>query len=139
MENETMANAVRIEGLRELERAFKLYGRGLEKGLREAMEAGAEVVKPDAQSLTRSALKPVPPNGVDWSLMRVGVAKRVAYIAPQQRGNRSRRPSSRARGAKFKARVMGQALEPALEKNTSRVEREFVDALVDLARAWSRV
>jgi hypothetical protein len=130
-------NAIRIEGLRELERAFRLYGRGLEKGLREAMEAGAEVVRPDAQSLTRSVLKPAV--NVDWSLMRVGVTRRVAYVAPVQRGNRSRRPSSRARGEKFKRRVIERALEPALDRNVSRVEREFDDALDDLARMWSRV
>lgn len=132
-----MANAVRIEGLRELERAFKLYGRGLEKGVREALEAGAEVVRPDAEMLTRSALKPAV--NVDWSQMRVGVTRRMGYVAPAQRGNRARRPSRKARGAKFKALVMGRGLEPALDKNISRVEREFVDALVDLARAWGRV
>ena len=132
-----MANAVRIEGLRELERAFKLYGRGLEKGLREALEASGEVVRPDAESLTRSALKP--PVNVDWSLMRVGVSRRTAYVAPVQRGNRSARPSRRARGAKFKALVMGQALEPALDRNVRKVEREFSDALDDLGRMWSRV
>lgn len=132
-----MAEAVRITGLRELERAFKLYGRGLEKGLREAMEAGAEVVRPDAVSLTRSSLKPAV--NVDWSLMRVGVARRIAYVAPVQRGNRSRRPSSRARGAKFKDLVIERALQPALDANVQKVEREFSDALDDLARMWSRV
>lgn len=130
-------NAVRIEGLRELERAFKLYGRGMEKGLREAMEAAAEVVRPDAQSLAASTLKP--PKNVDWTLMRVGVTRRTAYVAPVERGNRSRRPSSRARGAKFKAKMMGSALEPALADNVATVEDEFKDALNDLARFWSRV
>lgn len=134
-----MAEAVRVEGLRELERAFKLYGRGLEKGLREAMEAAAEPVKQDAHSLARSTLKPPKPDGVDWTLMRVGVTKRTAYVAPAQRGNRGRRPSSRARGEKFKALLLGSALEPALAANTKTVEREFIDALDDLARMWSRV
>lgn len=132
-----MANAVRIEGLRELDRAFKLYGRGLEKGIREALDAAGEVVRPDAETLTSMALKP--PVNVDWSLMRVGVKNRTSYVAPVQRGNRSRRPSNRARGAKFKALVMGQGLEPALDRNIRRVEGEFSDALDDLARMWSRV
>lgn len=129
--------AVRIEGLRELERAFKAYDRGMEKGLREAMEAGAEVVRPDAVTLARSTLKT--PKNVDWSLMRVGVSRRTAYVAPLQRGNRRQRPSSRARGPKFKALMLERALEPALEQNVSRVEREFEDALADLARLWSRI
>lgn len=130
-------NAVRIEGLRELDRAFRLYSSGLARGLREAMEAGAEVVRPDAQSLTRVTLKP--PKNVDWTLMRVGVTRRTAYVAPVQRGNRATRPSSKARGTKFKKKVVEQALEPALAQNVPRVALEFEDALADLARMWSRI
>jgi len=67
-------NAVRIEGLRELERAFKLYGKGMEKGVREALEAGAETVRPDAQTLAISIPRMTSP----WSLMRVGVTRSPA-------------------------------------------------------------
>lgn len=127
--------AVRIEGLRELDRAFKLYGRGLEKGVREALEAGAEVVRPDAQSLSGLVLKPAV--NVDWSLMRVGVTKHTSYVAPTRK---PRNPNPRRRrGQKFVDRMLGRALEPALERNISRVEREFGDALDDLGRMWSRV
>lgn len=129
-------NAVRIDGLRELERAFKLYGRGMEKGVREALEAGAEVVRPAVEAL---AVQTIKRSEVDWTRMRVGVVSRVGYVAPVQRGNRSRRPSSRSRGPKFKARMLERAMEPALDHNIGRVEREFEDALNDLARAWSRV
>lgn len=129
-------NAVRIEGLRELERAFRLYDVGLAKGLREVLEASAEVVRPDVESLAVQTIKQSP---VDWTRMRVGVLRRVAYVAPVQRGNRSRRPSNRARGAKFKTRMLERAMEPALEQNIQRVEQEFEDALRDLARMWSRV
>jgi hypothetical protein len=131
-----MAEAVRIEGLRELERAFKLYGRGMEKGLREAMEAGAEVVRPAAESLARESLKPA--RNVDWSLMRVGVTRRTAYVAPAQRGRRGKlRPN--AGRPNMRQKLLGESMEPALEANTSRVESEFKDALNDLARMWSRV
>lgn len=128
-----MAEAVRIEGLRELERAFKLYGKGLEKGLREVLETAAEPVRLDAQRLARSALKP--PVNVDWSLMRVGVTRRTAYVAPAQRGTRRRnagRPNMREL-------LLGRAMEPALGQNISTVEGEFTDALDDLARLWARV
>lgn len=125
--------AVRIEGLRELERAFKLYGRGMEKGLREAMEAGAEVVRPDAESLARTVINQ---GKIPWSDMRVGTTRRTAYIAPATRG---RRRSSRSQAEAFKSRMLGRAMEPALERNVPRVEIEFDDALKDLARMWSRV
>lgn len=131
-----MPEPVRIEGLRELERAFKLYGRGLEKGLREAMEAASEPVRQDAQTLARQTLKP--PVNVDWSLMRVGVTRRTAYVAPAQRGRRGRlRPN--AGRPNVRDLLLGRAMEPALEANVQNVEREFDDALKDLARMWSRV
>lgn len=125
--------AVRIEGLRELNLAFKLYGRGLEKGVREALLTAAEVVRPEAQSLARSSIKV---SRVDWSAMRVGTSRHTSYVAPVQRG-RNRNPN-RFR-PKLKAKLLDEAMEPALDQNTSRVEREFGDALDDLARMWSRV
>ena len=125
-------NAVRIEGLRELERAFKLYGKGMEKGVREALEAGAETVRPDAQTLAVGIPRMTSP----WSLMRVGVTRRTAYIAPLRRGTgKARRRQANA----FKERLLTRAMEPALAHNVSRVEREIKDALNDLARMWSRV
>jgi hypothetical protein len=127
--------AVRIEGLRELERAFKLYGRGMEKGIREALEVGAEPVRRDAQSAALPVVglsKLVPP----WSQMRVGVTRRTAYVAPARRGTgKARFKQARA----FKARLLDRAMEPALGQNISNVEREVAEALNDLARRWSRV
>lgn len=125
-----MANAVRITGLRELERAFKLYGAGMEKGLREAMETAAEPVRLDAQSLARSAIKVT---NIDWSSMRVGVTRRTAYVAP------ARRRSTGTGRRNLRELLLGRAMEPVLEQNISKVEREFDDALKDLARMWSRV
>lgn len=127
--------AIRVEGLRELELAFKLYGRGLEKGIREAMETAAEPVRLDAQTL---AVENISNIGFPWSRMRVGVTRRTAYVAPQQRGRRSRlRPN--AGRPNLRGLLLERAMEPALDQNVSRVEREFVDALDDLARMWSRV
>lgn len=131
---------VRVEGLRELDRAFKLYSGGMEKGLREAMTAAAEVVRPDAEGLATSALKPV--RSVDWTRMRVGVARRSAYVAPVERGRfvkSGRLGRERYSRPKTKSRLLVFALEPALERNRARVAREFQDALVDLARIWGRV
>ena len=127
------SRAVRIEGLRELERAFKLYGNGMEKGLREAMEAAAQPVATEAQALAVSAIQR---SEIDWTLMRTGVTRRTAYVAPAQRGRGT--PPNRRR-PKVADRLLGLAMEPALEHNVADVEREFADALDDLARMWSRV
>ena len=129
-------NTVRIEGLRELERAFKLYGRGMEKGLREALEAAAEPVRTDAQALAVANISRI---GIPWSRMRVGVTRRTAYIAPQQRGNRGGVGRSRLSRPNLKELLLGRAMEPALDQNIGNVERELGDALDDLGRMWSRV
>ena len=126
--------AIRVEGLRELEAAFRVYDAGLVKGLREAMEASAEVVRPDAETLATSAIKR---SSVDWTRMRAGVLGRVAFVAPVERGRRTQRDPRRGR-PNVKTRLMELALEPALEQNVSRVESEFEDQLTDLARIWSR-
>lgn len=132
-------NPVRIEGLRELERAFKLYGRGMEKGIREALEAAAQPVRSDAQTLALAEIPRIslPSTTVPWHRMRVGVTRRTAYVAPEMRGDKSRRGARRR--PKFGTKLLEEAMEPALARNISRVEDEFVDALNDLARMWSRV
>lgn len=130
----TTTSPVRIEGLRELERAFKLYGRGMEKGVREALEAAGQPVATDAQSL---AVASIPRIGTPWSRMRVGVTRRTAYVAPEVR--RSRRPATARQAIGLKDVLLGRAMEPALERNVPNVEREIGDALNDLARMWSRV
>jgi hypothetical protein len=134
-------NAIRIEGLRELERAFRLYGRGMEKGLREAMEAGAEVVRPDAEQLALAEIPRIstPGTTIPWQQMRVGVSRRTAYVAPVQRGVRSKTRMGRYSRSKFAGKLLDEAMEPALAQNVPRVEREFGDALDDLGRMWSRV
>jgi hypothetical protein len=128
-----MPDAVRVEGLRELDRAFRLYGRGLEKGVREALEAAAQPVSTDAQSL---AISSIPRITLPWSQMRVGVTKRTAYVAPLKRGTGK---AKRRQADAFRDRLLTRAMEPALERNIRNVERELGDALDDLGRMWARV
>ena len=121
-------NAVRIQGLRELEAAFKAYGRGMEKGVAEALDAAAEPVRSEAEAL---AVVAIDRSAVDWTRMRVGVTRRTAYIVPEQRGRGT--PQNRRR-PNVKERLLGLAMEPALAANVGRVEDEFEEALNDLAR-----
>lgn len=130
-----MAEAVRIEGLRELERAFRLYGNGLEKGVRTALTKAAEPVRVEAESLARSAIKV---SAVDWSSMRVGVTRRTAYVAPRQKGRAAKR-NPRIRRPNLKPLLLDRAMQPALDRNVANVEREVGRALDDLGRMWERV
>lgn len=125
--------AVRVDGLRELQRAFQLTGLGMEAGLREAMESASESVRVDAQALAVDRIRNI---GVPWSRMRVGVTRRTAYVAPVERGRRTRPGRGRPNLANL---LSGRAMEPALERNIANVERDFGEALDDLFRVWSRV
>ena len=127
---------VRVEGLRELDRAFKLYGRGLEKGLREVLETAAEPVKAQAQSL---ALSEISHMSLPWSRMRIGVTRRTAYIVPLERGVNTRRRPARWSRPNLTGLLLDKAMLPALDANVANVEQELGDALDDLARMWARV
>ena len=130
-----MAEAVRVEGLRELRRAFKLAGRGMEKAIDEALEAASEPVKTDAQSLAISSIPRVGISsaGIPWSSMRVGVKSNVAYIVPAARGNRAKRRRN------FGDILLSRAMEPALDRNIDNVEKQFALEVGEVFRAWERV
>lgn len=123
---------IRVEGLREMERLFKLSERGMEKGIREALEAGSESVRVDAQSL---AVVSIPNIGIPWSRMRIGVRSTTSYVAPLERGRGS---NPRRRRPNLKQLLLGRAMEPALERNRDKVRRDFQQALADLHRLWRR-
>lgn len=127
--------AVSVIGLRELEAAFAVYDRRLSRGLKEVLEAAAEPVRQDAQSL---AIQRIPKVTLPWSRMRTGVRSSVAFIAPEKRGRKGTLGRRYSR-PNFKGLLLERAMEPALEQNRDDVEREFEEALADYARVWSRV
>lgn len=126
---------IRIEGLRELTRAFRLARNGLSKDLRAALESSAEPVRSQAQLLAVARIRRI---GTPWSRMRVGITQSAVWIAPVERGVKSRTLTSRRR-PDLKNLLLDRAMEPAAEANRDRVVAEVEDTLRDLARAWSRV
>lgn len=126
---------VRVQGLAELEKAFKLAGPVANKGLRLALREVAEPVRRDAEALARGRITRI---GVPWSQMRVGVTQRFVYVAPKQRGVKSR-TDRRFRRPNFFDLLMGRSLEPALERNTALIETGLGHALDTVGRAWESV
>lgn len=129
-----MADAIRVEGLRELNRAFRLAGSGIGRDLRSALESAAEPVRQDAQ---QRALSSIPRIGVPWSRMRVGITQRMVYVAPVERGVKGH-GRERFKRRNFAPLLLNRAMQPAFDANRDRVVREVEDTLTDLARAWSR-
>jgi hypothetical protein len=130
---------VRIEGLAELERAFREAGKGLASDLHEVLKTSAAPVQHDAEILSLTGIRKMGSAGsreigIPWARMRVGLSRHTAYVAPASRGKLARQ----GRHGLFDL-LMGRALEPALAQNRRRIEQEFEDAVADMCRAWSRV
>jgi hypothetical protein len=132
-----MANAVRVEGLRELERAFALADRELHHDLRDALAESAAPVRSDAQSLAGAGVIRNLHSGDDWTRMRVGVGRSIAYVVPVERGVKGR-GNRRFRRPSFGQMLLGRAMEPALERNVRKVELRFLELLDDVGRVWDR-
>ena len=123
--------AVRVRGLRELNRAFARADRKLRLEKNDALRRAAEPVREEAEQL---AVAEIPRIGDAWSRMRVGVTTKVVYVAPfergQRRGNR-KRPN-------LAGLLMNRAMQPALDMHRSEVIERVDDLLADVGREWER-
>lgn len=131
-----MADAVSITGLRELERAFRRTDRARAGDLKDALEEAAAPVRRDAQALAVSEISHVRP-GDPWAGMRIGTGRSIVYVAPIERGAKSR-GDERKRRPKFGTKLMDEAMEPALERNRTVVEARLDKMLDELAAVWER-
>lgn len=104
--------AVRVEGLRDLNRAFARLGAGVKKELVGELALAAEPVRAAAVELAVSGIRNIGPT---WSQMRVGVTQSLVYVAPKAR---RRRGSPRRNLAPL---LMDRAMQPALDENQAEV------------------
>lgn len=121
---------VRIEGLRELSRAFDRADKALVRELKTALREAGEPVRADAERLV---VAQIPTVTLKWSRMRVGVTRHSVYVAPRARG--ARVPGRR------RPRFAGKMLEPmtqALDRNVRETERRLDDMLGSVGRTWER-
>lgn len=126
------SGAIRVRGLRELNRAFARADRTLRKEKNDALKRAAEPVRADAQALAAANISRL---GLEWSRMRVGVTTRVVYVAPAKRAVSRGGPSARPNLAPL---LMDEAMLPGLERNRETVVRELDHMLASVGRAWER-
>ena len=124
--------AIRVRGLRDLNRAFARADRKLRLEKNDALRDAAEPVRRDAEDLAFGGITRI---GVPWSRMRVGVTMKVVYVAPRQRGHRGRRSGRRPNLAPL---LMDRAMQPALDQNRDQVVRRVDQLLVEVGREWER-
>lgn len=125
---------IRVRGFQELQRALRRAPRDLRLEVRRTLREVAEPVRRDAESLARANIRRI---GVPWSQMRVGVTQKVVYIAPRQRGVKSRTDRSRRRPNLFDL-LMGRAMEPAGIRNEALVVGGLEHALDVVGRKWEQ-
>lgn len=122
------AQPIRIEGLRDLQRAFALADKMLSRELTGRLREAAEPVRVDAESLARVSIKR---SKIDWATMRVGVTLKSVYVAP------SRRRTVGTPRRKF-APLLLAPMEAALEANQAEVVKEVENLLGEVGQAWEQ-
>lgn len=118
-----------VRGLTDLQKAWAVADKETSKELRAALKDAAEPVRADAQQLATLTIRHMTP---EWARMKVGVTRRSVYVAPKHRETRVR---SRKR-PKFADLLAGRAMQPALDRNISRVRVEVDEALQNVGRKW---
>lgn len=130
------SNAVRVDGLDDLVRAFNAADRALKEDLRDALQEAAAPVRRDAQALAPPMVRNLSV-GEPWARMRVGMSGRsMVYVAPVERGAKGR-GNQRLRRPRFKPLLL-RPMERALAQNRAAVIRRLDGLLVDVKRVWER-
>lgn len=124
------AGEVKVEGLRELQRAFQAADKERARAFREDLADVAEPVRVRAELLASQDIRKMT---VPWSHMRIGVTTSSVYVAPQQRGTRD----PRKKRPNFGLLLLGRSLEPALAQKSSEVEAGFNDLLELVEKVWA--
>lgn len=122
---------VRVEGLRDLQRAFKVADAKLDRELHTTLLRLAEPVRGDAERFTLGGITRI---GIPWSRMRIGITTSSVYVAPVQRGRLSRRNPNLKR-PKLATLILEQEVR-ALERNRGRIIDGVDDLLGRVGRAW---
>lgn len=127
------AVAVIVKGYRELHIALAKADRDTRLGVRRELREVAKPVQQDAQILALARITHIP-RSPQWARMRVGVTRKVTYVAPRQRGQR-RGPLKRPNLAGL---LLEQAMEPALQRNETETVRRFERMLDKVATDFNR-
>jgi hypothetical protein len=119
-----------VTGLRELSAAYSKLERDTRLGLRHGLHDAAEPVRRDAENLAQAQITRIGPR---WWKMRTGISRNLVYVAPVQRGVKTK-GRLQLRRPNLADLLMDKAMEPALHRNEATVER-LLDQVLDRAIA----
>jgi len=129
-------STLHVRNLAALQRAFRLAGREASGELRELLANVAEPVRATAQRLAGSEIRNLH-RSEPWTVMRVGITQSLVYVAPKERGRRSRQRPQASR-PNLAGLLMDRAMAPALEQNEARIEHAFDFLLQHVGETWER-
>jgi hypothetical protein len=121
------AGTIRVEGLRELQRACALSEKEVKLGVRAKLREAAEPVRTEAESLGPTMISNL---GPEWRRMKVGVTTSLVYVAPKSRRHGG---SPRKNLAPLLMKVMESALDAKTDEVAGKLE-EAIDLIAE--RHW---
>lgn len=129
-----MTQVVTVKGYRELKRLATAAGKTASRELNAELREVAEPIRADAEGFAAAGIRRIGPN---WSRMRVGVTTRVVYVAPRERGIKTRGVDGRRR-PKFATLLEQRAMTPALRRNEPLIAARVNTLFDHLADRWNR-
>ena len=129
-----MPPAVALRGQRELLAALAHADRETRLGVRADLRHIAEPVARDWEALALTQISGMQ-RSPKWAKTRIGVTRRLVYVAPRQKGVRGRGPRRRPNLAPL---LLTRAMEPALERHRLQIERELEHTLDVIADDFNR-
>jgi hypothetical protein len=120
--------AVLVEGQADLFRALAKADRESRLFVRREFRSIAKPVADDAEQLALARIRNMPLSP-KWAKQRIGVTRRLVYVAPRQRGTRGR---GRGRRPNLAELLLSRAMNPALHMNEGRIRRSVERAFDDI-------
>jgi hypothetical protein len=125
---------LRVEGLADLQRAFKAADRRLHLELRKELR---DIARPVERGIEARAISEFSRIGDKWWNMRIGVTRNMVYVAPTQRSRFTRANPARYQRRKFAARLYGEMVAE-LRANEAGTVRRMERLLAKVGRSWER-
>lgn len=130
-----LSGGVAVDGLAELKRTFKFAPKDVRLAYNRELRTVGE---PTRDLASRLALSRIPRVRFSpkWAEYRTGVTQKAVYVAPRQRGVKTRGGENRRRPNMGRL-LAERASQPALKATEPRIEREFSDMLDRLTDKWN--
>lgn len=130
--------AIKVENYKNVLKAFGAASKTVERGFTGSLKEAAEPIAESAEQLAGSGEIRNLHDGDPWTKMRIGVTQRMVYVAPKERGRRTRGRPQIGR-PNLKPLLLDRAMEPALERHRDDVISNIEDLFGYMARTFDKV